>query len=100
MIRTPPVPAFPISCERGAASPWPAAFRALRDEALSEGWTSAGIARELYGVSRQHFREWYEGLRDPPLWAVRRLAYLVGRGVVLLPDRVLLPGIERVEEIC
>lgn len=85
---------FPASCDRGASAPWSAVLRALRDEAVSEGWTSAAIARDLFGISRQHFREWYEGVREPPLWAVRRLALLVGRGVVLLPDRVLLPALD------
>lgn len=90
---------FPASCDRGAPAPWAAVFRALRDEAVAAGWTSAGLARDLFGISRQHFREWYVGKRDPPLWAVRRLAHFLGRAVVLLPDRVLLPDVSRLSRL-
>ena len=86
---------FPNTCTRGAKTPWCDVFRALRDEAVAQGWTSSRLAREHFGVSRQHFREWYSGRTDPPLWAVRRLAHLLGRAVVILPDRVLLPDAGR-----
>lgn len=90
---------FPASCDRGAPAPWAAVFNALRAEALASGWTSARLARELFGVSRQHLREWYIGRRDPPLWAVRRLAHMLGRAVVLMPDRVLLPDASRLRRL-
>lgn len=71
-------------------------MRRLRAEAYKAGRSNVQIAAEL-GVAAKELSYWCSesaSRREPPLWAIRKLAASLGLAVVLLPDEVLLTPID------
>lgn len=72
-------------------------MRALRQEAYDrQGLTHREVA-VLLGVSGKELSYWCsesDSRREPPLWAIRKLAEHLGRALVVLPDAVYLTPLD------
>lgn len=69
---------------------------ALRDEAYSRDMTHRDVA-DLLGVPGKQLSyccSESDSRREPPLWAIRRLATYLGRAIVVLPDAVFLTPLD------
>lgn len=86
------------ACLRDAPSPWCRICLLLRDEAVARLGVGSGViaVREL-DVAPKELSRWCCGHREPPMWALRRLAELAGRAIVVLPSDVFLVALEDLE---
>lgn len=82
---------LPVFAQRGVEPPKNSLFRELRKIWISEesGRKSKDLA-ELLDVRQQHLSQWASGTdgREPPWWAVMRVAHEVNRQIVFGPSSV------------